>query len=206
MDIDWNMVLSIITVGTALLALYQTQKQIKLSNKQNLFDSRVENYLIADGLIKLYEENCRLFSDKTNLTGAIDYKFNLMINNSFLENIASVMKKPLSNPEQKVFLTKLEEIKSIAMKIKLLFNGKSAENLGDFVDCYGRLLFVMYQYQILNNHMTEASQKENLTKEEVEDKFNEKILASKLEATFNDLRNSYEKLDNDKIRKEIKLK
>lgn len=206
MDIDWNMVLSIITVGTALLALYQTQKQIRLSNKQNLFDSRVENYLIADGLIKLYEENSRLFSDKTKLTDAINYKFNLMTNNSFLENIASVIDKPLDNPKHKEFLIKLEEIKSIALKTRLLFDIKSAENLGDFIDCYGKLLFVMYQYQILYNHMNKTSQKEKLTLEQVKEKFNEKELASSLETSFNDLRNSYEKLDNDKIRKEIKLK
>lgn len=203
---EWNILFSIITSGIALLALFQTQKQIRLSNKQNLFDKRVENYLIVDGLIKLYEEHDSLFSDDTKLTDAVDYKFTLMTNNSFLENIAPVIKSPLSNLEQKEFLIKLEEIKNIAMKIRLIFNGKPAEQLGNFTDCYGNVLFVMYQYQILNNKMLEASQKYNWTLEEAKEELDEKVLATKLKLSFDNLRKSYELLNNEKIRKEIRLK
>lgn len=103
MDINWNVLLSVVTGATALLALFQTQKQIRLSNKQNLLNSRVENYLITDGLIKLYEENRGLFSDKTKLTETINYKFNLMTNSSFLESFTSVIDKPLDNPKHKEF-------------------------------------------------------------------------------------------------------
>ena len=41
----------------AVVAIFQTKKQIELSNKQNLFKDRVTGYLILKGLINLYNEN-----------------------------------------------------------------------------------------------------------------------------------------------------
>lgn len=203
---DCEIIFSIVTSVTALFALFQTQKQIRLSNKQNLFDKRVESYLIADGLIKLYEKNKSLISDKSKLTEAVDYKFILMTNNIFLENIASVINNPLSNQEHKEFLIKLEEIKNIAMKVRLIFDGKPAEHLSDFIDCYGKLLIAMYEYQILYEKMEKRSQECKWTKEKAKKELGEDEYANKLDVAVENLNNSYEQLNNEKITKVIKLK
>lgn len=64
---DWNFWFSVVTAMVAIVALIQTQQQIRLSNKQHLFDKRIENYLIAIGLIQLYLNNCSLFEKEKKM-------------------------------------------------------------------------------------------------------------------------------------------
>lgn len=65
----------IVTSVIAILALFQTKKQIKLSNKQNLFDRRLNNYSIVTGLIKLYGENEHLIVKKHKQNEVLDVKY-----------------------------------------------------------------------------------------------------------------------------------
>ena len=52
-----NIVLSTVVAITAIFALFQTHRQIKLSNKQFLFNRRLDKYLLAKSLIELYKDN-----------------------------------------------------------------------------------------------------------------------------------------------------
>ena len=49
--------LSLLAVVISMIALWQTHRQIKLSNKQQLFDRRLSDYLIVKGLLDLYREH-----------------------------------------------------------------------------------------------------------------------------------------------------
>lgn len=147
---DWNFWLSIVTVVAAVIALMQTKQQIKLSNKQHLFDKRVEQYLIAKGLIQLYENNDTILVFKENEPIlSIDFIFMQMTNNTYMEQMVDVISHPLEEPYHKKFLIRLEELKEISTKIKFIFSGKEAILLGDYILHYQELLFKMYQYQIL---------------------------------------------------------
>lgn len=100
MHIDWNFVFTLVTAVVAIFAVIQTQQQIKLSNKQYLFDKRMEVYLVAMGLIELYRSNRSLFEehDKNEPFLAIDFDFTFMTNNASLFQIANAIRKPLEDP------------------------------------------------------------------------------------------------------------
>lgn len=59
-----NLILSTITIFIAALALILTYKQIKLSNKQHLFDRRLDNYLLIKDILSLYNVNKSFIDDK----------------------------------------------------------------------------------------------------------------------------------------------
>lgn len=208
---DWNFWLSVVTASVAVAALIQSHQQIKLSNKQHLFDKRVENYLVVMGMVQLYRNNHLLFEEnkKDEPLLAIDFDFTLLTNNSYLEPINPVITNSLKEPYHKEFLIKLENLKDIAAKIKFLFTGRASVLLGDFVLRYQELLFAMYQYKIRLVKMEETSQKFNLTLQESQLKVGENKQRVKLQAAFDNLEQTYLLLEKenveDYIKKQIKL-
>ena len=208
---DWNFWFSVITAVVAVIALVQTKQQIKLSNKQHLFDKRVEHYLIAKGLIQLYESNKTLiiFKDDTPVL-AMDSIFAQMTNNVYLEKITDVISHPLEQPYHKEFLTKMEILKEVSSKINFIFGDKAAVLLGDYVLRYQELLFRMYQYQILIENMKKASQEFHLTIDKAQESVGEKHHREELQKAIDNLKQAYNALKKEKveekIEKQIRLK
>lgn len=208
---DWNFWFSVITAIVAIAALLQTKQQSALSNKQHLFDKRVEHYLIAKGLIQLYENNKQLLTFKGDEpVMAMDFIFAQITNNTYLEKITDVIGHPLEQPYHKEFLIKMETLKEISAKIKFIFRGKEAGLLGNYVLCYQELLFKMYQYQILLENMKKTSQKFKLTFDKAQDTVGEKKHREELQSAIEDLKEAYDAMKKEqvekKIEKQIKLK
>ena len=62
-----GIIFSVITSIIAIIALIQTNRQMKLSNKQQLFDRRLKIYITVHGLLELYKQNRHIFEmDKKN--------------------------------------------------------------------------------------------------------------------------------------------
>ena len=165
---DWEFILSVCTVFISCVALFQTNRQIKLSNKQHLFDRRLKCYMIIAGMISLYKEHRTLLERKREDEPqfAIDLEFVWLTNNSYLEALAEAIELPLKQPHHKNFLRKIEELRTLATEIKLIFSGKEANLCSNFVSRYERTLLKIYQYQIILNHIRRANEKRPMTPEE----------------------------------------
>lgn len=206
---DWKSLLSIVTpivtAFVAIVAVMLTRKQIKLSNKQHLFDKRVENYLIATGLIQLYRSNCMNFDNKKDEPMlAISLDFTWLTNNTYLEQISSALDNPLKEPSHKELLIKLENLKDVATKIKFLFSDEASGLLGDFVFSYQELLFSMYQYQIVLDKMDKVNEGHRLTIEEAQKEVGEKRHRIKLQKAFDNLKQADIMLRKENVEEKIK--
>lgn len=143
---NWNFWLSLITVVTAILAVVLSVEQIRLSNKQHLFERRLNAYMIVSGLVSLYQENKNLIERKREDEPqyAIDQEFIWLTNNAYMEAQSEVIVHPLEQPYQKEFLQKRDELRSLATEIRLIFKSPVNELYGKFVECYEVTLFRMY--------------------------------------------------------------
>ena len=137
---------SILTLIIASIALLQTHKQIKISNKQNLFNKRVDNFLIIDGLIKLYEENKNLIEIKeNNVFLEVTTLFMGLTNNTYLKDIGTIIKEVENEEIRQKFLIKLEEMKKLSLEHQLLFNGNNIKYIEKFVIEYQNLLRALFR-------------------------------------------------------------
>ena len=205
---------SIITAGTAIIALFQTREQIRVSNKQNLFEKRMNILIKVTGLMKLYEENRNLMIEDNKKDDSVvlmvDFNFENLTNNTYLEDIAICVHKALEQPYQKQLLTRLEELRNISTTIMYLFPDKQAKVLSEFVYNYQDTLFTIYQYQILSNNIRKDSIKFKTDVHDMAKKLNEPKQREKLLLSYKKLEKSYKKIINEdiieEIRKKIKLK
>ena len=205
---------SIITAGTAIIALFQTREQIRVSNKQNLFEKRMNILIKVTGLMKLYEENRNLIIEDNKKDDSVvlmvDFNFENLTNNTYLEDIAICVHKALEQPYQKQLLTRLEELRNISTTIMYLFPDKQAKVLSEFVYNYQDTLFTIYQYQILSNNIRKDSIKFKTDVHDMAKKLNEPKQREKLLLSYKKLEKSYKKIINEDIieekKKKIKLK
>lgn len=209
-----NNLFAIVTAFIAIIALFQTHKQIKNSNKQFLFDKRLDKYLLAKGLLELYKANEKLL-DYNNYPDdeaiIVDFQFMNLTNNNYLKDVTCIIKTPKNNDYKKNFLVKIEELKELSNEIRFLFPNKNGVLLGNFIMKYQNVLMELYKYQITLDSMKndKIPRKNKPTYNELQKEYGELEHRYRLYNAINDLNNSYyevlEKKAINKIEKSIKL-
>ena len=204
---------TLISIIISVVALIQSYKQIKLSNKQNLFNERLKNYLLVQSLIDLYRNNRDhiLKIKREAIYFACDFDFTGLINNSYLESMGDAIKRPLQPIQQKDFLRKIEEINQEAERVEFIYDKKEAKQLSKFVSLYSKYLMESYRYIVLLQSMEEI-RSTDIQKRDVHNiaaTVGEEKERKELFKILDDLDDIYNKLVKNKvmkkIRKQIKL-
>lgn len=204
-------IFSIITAIVAIIAIFQTSKQLKMSNKQFLFNKRIENYLIFYGIYELYMDNIKLLDyseEKSDEAIIMDIQFSQLTNNYYLKDITKIINNPKNNDYKTEFLIKLEDMKRVATEISLLFKNKYGLVLHDFIVCYQNVLLEMYKYQILSDTMVnnDIPTIKKKTYVELQKQYGELKHRDKLYKSLDKLKNNYNKIIDEKIIDKVKKK
>lgn len=210
----YDNLLSIITIIATLIALWQTHKQIKISNKQYLFDKRLSKYLLAKGLLELYKDNESLLDytdDPDDEAIIVDYQFINLTNNNYLKDVTCIINEPKNNEFKNNFLVKIEELKQLSNEVRFLFPNKSGLLLSNFIMKYQNVLMELYKYQIVLDLMkkNEIPRKNKPTYNELQNEYGELKHRHRLYDAIDDLKKSYHEVVSkkviNKIEKSIKL-
>ena len=202
---DWNFWCSIITALVAIAALFLSIHQIKLSNKQSLFDRRLKAYMLANGLISLCKDNYKWISEEREAEPQLanDYNFKLLTNNTYMESQADAINHPLKQPFHKEFLRKREELRNSAMEVELIFRGEAALTYSEFLRAYESALATMYQYQIIIDKMMKENEKHLMTLEKAGKMFSEENYRNNLYNALEKLKKTYDVAIQDNIKKQM---
>lgn len=156
-----NSWLSIITAITAIAAIFISVKQIRLNNKQHLFDKRLEKYTVIRDLLSLYSKNKTHIIDNDSITTSLNLEFSWLTNVSYLCDMIYVINHPLDTEKQNTFITKCEMLEKYSVEISILWNNKAGKTFAEFVLTYKELLQKMYQQRVCVNTYEDYNENQN---------------------------------------------
>ena len=192
---------SVISIIIALFALFQTNRQISLSNKQQLFDRRLSRYLEFNTIYFLYTANKLQLRDESTFYHTNDLVFSWLTNCANLEEMALAVSNPLQQKEQEILLTKYEQLKNSAIEISMVFDGNSAKIAENFTSSFADLLKAMYQQQVYISKLKKHKVRDK-TQLYLED-YEEKCRKMAVSLGLFELRDKLENLDGEIIRQKV---
>lgn len=203
---DWNFWCTVMTSVAAVVAIGVSVHQIRLSNKQQLFERRLKAYMMANSIISLCKENYVFLSEKRKAEPqfANDLVFVWLTNNTYMEGQAEAIEHPLEQPFHKELLKKREELRNMAMEFEFIFKGNVASLYGNFLRDYENALAVMYQYQIIIKKMEEENGKHPNTSEVLSKMFSEEEYRDRLHDALGKLKVSYDTVSQEKNDKQLR--
>lgn len=200
MGFDWTVLSSCVSAAAAVVALFLSGRQIRLSNKQALFDRRISIWLVTKGLLELYRKSeHNLATRNEGPQFALDQDYAWLTNNTFLCEVGPAVNHPLEAEYQKLLLIKLEELKRLALEAKLVFKGSPSEAISSFLLDYQELLFAIYRYQILIVNVKKNADQFHWSPERSCEEVDEPARREELFAAFDAVAASYGVLNEDKM-------
>ena len=198
-------VFSIITAIVAIIALFQTQIQITISNKHKLFDKRVEKFMLITGLISLFEESKQLMNNE----GYDDYidvtvLFHSLTNNTYLQDIGNIIDNINQEDIRQKFLVKLEELKKMSIEVEFIFSKNNIDLIKKFIYRYQELLRTIYKEQIILNKILKKNEKNPTEFVKLQEEFGEKRYREKLYSEYDKIKSLYDEVVKKDIMKDIK--
>lgn len=217
---DWHFWLALATAVTAIVAIFMTRSQIKMRNKQHLFDQRMENYVVLRQLYDWYKESEKKFakydfSFNSPLPGPINEYLLLTQVPDCLGELHGVVPAKLSKKDEKENRKKIvascSVLRNAAAKSEVIF--KSGEVVKDFILAYSDSTHYLYDYvYFLRNDFEKAiidTQRIDLWKDPGWEK-NLKEQESYVDKSMKRLAEGFRRLNDgktiDKMIKQIKLK
>lgn len=191
----FNIIFIVIPIVLSIIALFQTSKQIKISNKQFVFQRRVEIYRLL-GLLLAGEKSSYMYLSKKEGTLSQFLIVNL-INNAWLESIGNNWVEVEETKEDHInILKKLEEIYNIGYECKFVFQEPYASILYKYFCKYSDTIRAIYRYRILERSNEKSGTVDDELVTESIKEINE--LAEQLKSLSS-------QINIDEIEKEIKL-
>lgn len=130
-----------ISAIVAIIALLISCYQARLSNKQSLFNRRLNIWITVDKLMCVYVINAKDLEHDDEPQMAIGLLFEWLTNTTYLQSISASINHVLdADPQLKLHL-KLDEMKSLAMEARFCFKGKSGDAIAEFIEAYHPFCF-----------------------------------------------------------------
>lgn len=192
-DSYYSLILSTITATTAIIALFLSYTSISLSNKQYLFDKRINIWLFINEMMQqcIYIPS---YLDEPSKPMLLPRHLLLCLTNiNEFKDIINNANIPIDKLDLKSFNKKCEDIKRMSIEVKMIFKRGCAKAMEDFLLKYCSVLSTCLLYEFI---LKESQKNPSLKKKE-------ESYRTELHATINELTQAYNILKNTSTIKNI---
>lgn len=203
----WSIAVSVITAATAIIAIFISAKQIRVSNRQFLFETRERIILLIEDLMALFKSASSSIdtAERDEPAYVNDLVFVYLTNTSYLQDMANAIKRPLKDHENHVkLLSKFEELRRTASECSYVFSKKKWAYLSLFINQYVDFLSAIYQYRICIDSDENKNSYRSINDDPIE-----KGIRQKYYNSYDILKRTYNSIVNDGIlfdaKKQVKL-
>lgn len=154
-------ILACVAIALSIKAIRQTNTQIELSNKHQLFDRRLDKYTIIKDIISGYANAQPLITSKE--FDVNDYREAILItllNNPLLEDSIVAVEDPLELKYRKIFYEKTYILKQLSEEISIIFEGEESNLLSEFIMQFREFL----EYLFFEHYYSEYKSQKELNK------------------------------------------
>ena len=162
MQINWNAIAALSAVVACSISMYQISEERKLTNKQILFNKRIDISVLLFKLLNCQNNAKSFFTKKDNNFNSIivwNRVADCLTGIDELHEIYDAYLNPNDNNSRRKLLIKIQKLEEIAYKSKLLFPLPIGPQLDDFYTTYSKLLMALYQYRIASEELHETNKK-----------------------------------------------
>ena len=149
--------LALVAIVISIIALFQTKKQTTLSNKQHLFERRLERYTIVEDF--LVQFNCinKLnidFSSKDDINAYNRVLLKALCDCVVLKEARGIIDKLTDKTDfdaKYTFLSQCNKLSILSQEIPIIFSNKKAKEVSEFIEQYALLTLSVYHYYTLTD-------------------------------------------------------
>ena len=154
----WEIIATFCAFLGVLVAVWSLTKTIKAQNKQSLFQKRLDVYIPCKKFLNLISERSKILRDAStrlsrNFPTGVYPEFEAITSIDFFEGSQNTRECLEDERRKYAFLRKLAEIDFLAEKSTLLFEGKDARILKEFISNFHDVVAKMYEYTIINKNI-----------------------------------------------------
>lgn len=143
-----NIIIAIITLFGILVTMFLTLHQIRLSNKHQLFDRRLDKYIIVKDLLDTYKRVNDIFTEKLNLEVFNRFILRSLMENDVLKDIQWTVDNPTKKESFETIHKKFRWIGKTAEELFFLFDKDKVNYFSDFIKKYRELIMWLQRYNI----------------------------------------------------------
>lgn len=148
--------LTAIAIIISIIALFQTKKQTQLSNKHQLFERRLDKYILIKELIHTYEILSGIFNERVNLEVNDRFILRSLMEIESLRDAMWIVDNPTEEKASKLIEEKLRGLCKLSEELRFIFDEKDVQPIAEFIGLYKTLLLWLQRYN-LQKALTEGT-------------------------------------------------